>query len=926
MLSANILSRSRISRIIIYAIVATTILFLCAAGSNVAVLSFSDPGSRTAAIPVTCTIPPSGLVSWWTGDGHSRDTRGTNHGSLQNSPIYLPGQVDSAFNFNGVNQYLYLPQTADLPVRGTNDFTIEAWINHDSAAGYEMFNVFAYRNGGQDVQFFITPTQIGIWGTSVAGMIILTNHGVNAATWNHYAFTRSGSTWRVYVNGNQVGGDGTSAVSLLTPTTPQNIGTTGLANTQFARGSIDEIGIYDRGLAQTEIQAIYNSGTAGKCRQCTVAPVGLVSWWSADGNALDQRSRNNGAMENGATYTNGKVGQGFELGGTGQRVLVGNPADLHLQNFTIETWIKRSSATILTNNPVPGSEGGSFFAYGQGGYAIGMREATNTVFLTEVGLSYVESPTMPITDTNFHHVAVTKTGNQVVFYVDGNASPPITYNVNFAFNTNAAIGARGDGSILNSFFGVVDDLSIYNRALTAAEVGSIVNGSGAGKCKPTAATPPNGMVAWWGGDGNAGDNSGTGNQGNLIDTAGFGIGKVGQAFSLDGVNDYVEVPHSTSINFGANQPMSFDVWLKRTGTNTYQPIFTKRADCFVELHYYFAFYEGDNTLLFGSTGAPANGVSTTADKLPLDTWTHVSVSFDGTNATMYVNGDAVATHAMTLNPNTAPLAIGGQPTCGQYFGGLIDELTFYNRAITPAEISGIYNAGLAGKLRSVVTPANTFAEPRNMKLERTLDIPGIQLGDATVTLPIVSTGGVTQQIPLDPAKLPPLPMGATPTALTYDIATSAIWSGTPSVCFNLPALSSVYRNLRILHLENGVWVNRTQVPGVNPILCTYGLTSLSPFTIADFGPTAAHVSISGRVMTKSGNGVLNAIVQLTDQQGTTRTVRTSAFGYYRFDDVPVGENYVIGVASKRFTFTPRAITVTDELDNVDLVAEPEMLE
>ncbi|MBK8304799.1 MAG: hypothetical protein IPK98_15905 [Chloracidobacterium sp.] len=78
-------------------------------------------------------------------------------------------------------------------------------------------------------------------------------------------------------------------------------------------------------------------------------------------------------------------------------------------------------------------------------------------------------------------------------------------------------------------------------------------------------------------------------------------------------------------------------------------------DCVVQQHYFLHFYPGGNQFGFGATGAPGNGVYTTPDKLPLNAWTHVSVSFDGTNATIYINGVAEATHAMTLDPNTVPL-------------------------------------------------------------------------------------------------------------------------------------------------------------------------------------------------------------------------------------------------------------------------------
>jgi hypothetical protein len=81
---------------------------------------------------------------------------------------------------------------------------------------------------------------------------------------------------------------------------------------------------------------------------------------------------------------------------------------------------------------------------------------------------------------------VTKSGDQVIFYIDGVASNPVSYNPGFTFTTNAAIGARGDDAIDNSFFGDIDELEIFNRALSQTEIQSIFNASSAGKCKGAA--------------------------------------------------------------------------------------------------------------------------------------------------------------------------------------------------------------------------------------------------------------------------------------------------------------------------------------------------------------------------------------------------------------------------------------------------------
>jgi Carboxypeptidase regulatory-like domain len=86
------------------------------------------------------------------------------------------------------------------------------------------------------------------------------------------------------------------------------------------------------------------------------------------------------------------------------------------------------------------------------------------------------------------------------------------------------------------------------------------------------------------------------------------------------------------------------------------------------------------------------------------------------------------------------------------------------------------------------------------------------------------------------------------------------------------------------------------------------------------GPSAANVSVSGKVLTPQGAGLTNAIVILTDQDGNSRTARTSAFGYFRFNEVAAGQTYIININSKRWQFTPQVISVNEEIIELNLMA------
>ncbi|MBA2737137.1 MAG: carboxypeptidase regulatory-like domain-containing protein, partial [Pyrinomonadaceae bacterium] len=91
-------------------------------------------------------------------------------------------------------------------------------------------------------------------------------------------------------------------------------------------------------------------------------------------------------------------------------------------------------------------------------------------------------------------------------------------------------------------------------------------------------------------------------------------------------------------------------------------------------------------------------------------------------------------------------------------------------------------------------------------------------------------------------------------------------------------------------------------------------------TVTILAPTAAAGEISGRVVTADGRGVFKARVTLTDRNGEEKTALTNPFGYYRFNEVAVGETYIISGKHKRYEFDSQALTVNGSLSEVNLTA------
>ena len=220
--------------------------------------------------------------------------------------------------------------------------------------------------------------------------------------------------------------------------------------------------------------ALVNNSIRAQETSCTPPPAGIVGWWPGEGNANDIIGTNNGTLIGNVTYTNGEVGQAFSFNTLGDQVSTptgGFPVGTN--DRTVECW-------VYINSFIPGF-GANFAFYGapQNGeaYCMGIY-ADERLFFSQWGLT-LEGPVM--TTHQWYHVAVTSQGGISTLYLNGTN----VGSANFPFNTPAGSQLL-IGSIINvanyQTIGAVDELSIYNRALTQPEIQAIYNAGSAGKC------------------------------------------------------------------------------------------------------------------------------------------------------------------------------------------------------------------------------------------------------------------------------------------------------------------------------------------------------------------------------------------------------------------------------------------------------------
>jgi Concanavalin A-like lectin/glucanases superfamily len=230
---------------------------------------------------------------------------------------------------------------------------------------------------------------------------------------------------------------------------------------------------------------------------CTQQPQGIVSWWDAEGDANDIVGGNNGSLENGAGFGTGMVGQAFQFDGVNDFVKVPYAGNLSPgDQLSLEFWMKGDASNPM-NACCQGFVGTDFYKVEGFDYDRGIA----FVVSTNGGTSYVGAGTLwggaypsgfGLTPGQWHHVAGTSDGSLLKLYVDGHLRSAMVQLSNISPMPTTSFLAFGseDGERHNPsatagryFFGLIDEISIYNRALSAEEVGAIFAAGNRGKCK-----------------------------------------------------------------------------------------------------------------------------------------------------------------------------------------------------------------------------------------------------------------------------------------------------------------------------------------------------------------------------------------------------------------------------------------------------------
>ena len=681
----------------------------------------------------SCVAAPANMILWLpldetTGPTSANLAAPSFPGTQVGSPtVWTGAYVANSLKFNGVNQYVTVPDYAALEI-GANSLTIDAWVNRAVGAPNSFPSVIVDKRN--------VNTGVGYSLSLSYGNLILTlnganfrDHGVIPADgrWHFVAVTvnRASSAAQFYVDGLVTSTVGVPAGNLAN-TYPLWVGASPLGGNRPWLGALDEIEIFNRALAVSELQAIYLAGPAGKCRPSCVRPPANLGLWLPFDETTGLHAANlaagghAGTLFNGPTHDlTGFVDHSLSFSGANQFVAVPDYAAIDpgfKQDFSLDAWVRRpvgapnSPPCVVLDKRDPVSHLGYSLSVDYG-----------HVFLTMSGYNAADVTDQVPADGHWHFIAVTVARNQVNgghFYVDGNAPVAFTpVNVNLTTTAPFIVGkSLTDPGANQPWIGGIDEVEYFNRALTAAEVASLYQAGAAGKCKPTCVAAPANLALWLPMDETAGPTSANlaslANPGTQVGgpTVNFG-GYVANSLNFNGVNQYVKVSDYAAIEIGTNN-LTIDAWVNRTNTAPNSPpaVIVDKRDVNSGVGYSLS-------LSFGNLILTLNGVNY-RDNLgvipPDGQWHFVAVSVNqnpaAPSAQFYVDG--VATAALSVAPgnlsNANALWAGASPLAGNrpWWGGL-DEIEVFNRALAGAELQAIYQAGSAGKCKPGRNPGLT---------------------------------------------------------------------------------------------------------------------------------------------------------------------------------------------------------------------------
>lgn len=686
------------------------------------------------------SVLSQGLVGYWSMNGNTinwntgavQDLSGNgNTGTLvgmSTTSSEVAGKIGGALNFNGSTSAVCAPNSSSLDITGP--ITISAWIYPTSFGGGNKARIFDKDTGSVGYSMLLdNVNKTDAFGFGVNTLAFSTKYAVSPSNvitlnkWQQVVATYDGNaTVNFYVNGVQYAPSEGSVTSPASDSSTISgcIGESLDVATRSFAGNIGTVRVYNRALSPQEVQMLYETGTFNLGNTPALNSSfsidqgglnsGLVAYWPLDGNTTNWNTdtmkdiSGNGynatstGMSTTSSPTAGKIGGALKFNGTSS-YLSFSPITLS-GAFTLTLWWY-SYANDSTNRMAVGSNnGGTSQKFG--------KSSSNTFFVRAVsGGSSDTSVALPSAQA-WHFITLARNASNIVT-VSVDAGAPTTLFAGAAQSGNFVLSDLGYSDPGNGqyFNGILDDVRVYNRALSTQEILNLYNAGQVkiGHSNSTSGIGINsGLIGYWTFDGSTinwtsktvADVSG---QGNTLTMSGFSSptaaaipGKIGQALKF---NDSEDLYHSniSAFSFGTGD-FSVSFWMDPVSpwntATTIGVIGQKTSDSYNG----WQIYQDSGHPGYLDMRITQQNNFLTASTIPTGKWIYVTFTRQGGSLYWYLNGvlNATGTNAGNIS-DTASFYIGYAQTWTAYYSGALDDVRIYNRALSAQEVQQLYQMG-----------------------------------------------------------------------------------------------------------------------------------------------------------------------------------------------------------------------------------------
>ena len=555
----------------------------------------------------------------------------TTQGSF--NPYVGPG-CWSAF-FNGSTDYLALPASTGFNF-GTSDFTIEAWVYPTARVTNSAYIIGQASYGvGSDYIFCITNTGILQFYMTTGGANIVTSVGtIPLNTWTHVAVSRSGTAFKLFING-VIDGTLTSSVNITNSFLPATIGNstnnTGsvyfpgyISNLRVVKGAAVYTAAFTPSITpivattQTALLTCNNNGfndLSGANYSLTRAGSTLVSKFAPFTFYQTNPASYSGYFDGTGDYLTAPASNSTIWPGSG--------------SFTIEYWL------YLPANPSAGYY--THFSYGTSGSVL---RVFNTASTSKVevfsGTSVILNPAWP-TAGQWNHFALVRNGTALTLYINGAVAQSVTNSTDFSTGTLTIGGESASNPLLGSIsnFRIVKGTAVYTSAFTPPTSPlTAISGTSLLTCQSTTFIDNSTNAFTITATGNARPRPANPFTDTVTGpTAYFGTTYGGSSY-FDGTSDYLIVGGSSNLAFGSNN-FTIEMWLYPTTNNR---VFYDARPSGTDGAYTTLYINGSNQVVYYTQALDR----IVGDAVKLSSWNHIALVRSGGTTRLYVNGSQSA--------------------------------------------------------------------------------------------------------------------------------------------------------------------------------------------------------------------------------------------------------------------------------------------